>query len=83
MAGVEVKKQHYPMSRVHCGAKTRTGGSCCQPAMVNGRCRLHGGKSLSGVQHGRYKHGFYTQEFKEIRAEFRQDMKYMKELMLM
>jgi hypothetical protein len=28
-----------------CGAKTRAGGACRQPAMKNGRCRLHGGKS--------------------------------------
>ena len=28
-----------------CGAATRAGGACRQPAMANGRCRLHGGKS--------------------------------------
>jgi len=28
-----------------CGARTRAGGSCRQPGMPNGRCRLHGGKS--------------------------------------
>ncbi|MGH2669416.1 MAG: HGGxSTG domain-containing protein, partial [bacterium] len=28
-----------------CGAKTRAGYACRQPAMKNGRCRLHGGKS--------------------------------------
>jgi len=29
-----------------CGAKSkRTGKPCRQPAMLNGRCRLHGGKS--------------------------------------
>jgi hypothetical protein len=28
-----------------CGARTRAGGACRQPAMANGRCRLHGGKS--------------------------------------
>jgi hypothetical protein len=28
-----------------CGARTRAGGSCQQPAMPNGRCRLHGGMS--------------------------------------
>jgi len=28
-----------------CGAKTRVGCACRQPAMKNGRCRLHGGKS--------------------------------------
>jgi len=28
-----------------CGAKTRKGTPCQAPAMANGRCRLHGGKS--------------------------------------
>jgi hypothetical protein len=28
-----------------CGAFTRAGGACLQPAMGNGRCRLHGGLS--------------------------------------
>jgi hypothetical protein len=28
-----------------CGARTRAGCACRQPAMPNGRCRLHGGKS--------------------------------------
>jgi hypothetical protein len=28
-----------------CGAKTRAGCNCRQPAMANGRCRFHGGKS--------------------------------------
>ena len=54
----------YPIPRTFCGAKTRAGGRCKQPAMVNGRCRLHGGKSLSGKQHGRYKHGKFTREAK-------------------
>ncbi len=28
-----------------CGARTRCGGACRQPAMTNGRCRMHGGLS--------------------------------------
>jgi len=57
----------YLIPREFCGAKTRTGGRCKQPAMANGRCRLHGGKSLSGKQHGRYKHGHFTRAAKEER----------------
>ncbi|WP_319588063.1 HGGxSTG domain-containing protein [uncultured Desulfobulbus sp.] len=57
----------YPMPRAFCGAKTRSGGSCKQPSMQNGRCRLHGGKSLSGKAHGRYKHGQFTKIAKEER----------------
>jgi len=53
-----------------CGAKTRTGGSCRGPAMKNGHCRLHGGKSLAGAAHGMYKHGLYTKEAIQERKEF-------------
>jgi hypothetical protein len=31
--------------RLRCGARRRDGGSCRQPRMANGRCRMHGGKS--------------------------------------
>jgi len=30
--------------------------------MPNGRCRMHGGASLSGAAHGRYTHGNFTRE---------------------
>ena len=60
----------YPMPRIDCGAKTRAGGSCRQPAMKNGRCRLHGGKSKSGKEHGRYRHGGRTQETMAMRRQF-------------
>jgi hypothetical protein len=50
--------------------------------MKNGRCRLHGGKSLSGEAHGRYKHGGRTKEaieewrrFAELLSEARQVLK--------
>jgi hypothetical protein len=38
--------------------------------MKNGRCRLHGGKSLRGKAHGRYKHGQWTKEAIAWRKEF-------------
>lgn len=62
-----MENERYPMPRVFCCARTRSGGLCRQPAMKNGRCRLHGGKSLSGKAHGRYKHGRFTREAKEER----------------
>lgn len=34
-----------PNAAPRCGARTRSASSCRQPAMPNGRCRLHGGKS--------------------------------------
>lgn len=54
-----------------CGAKSkRTGQPCRQPAMKNGRCRLHGGRStgprtkegLSNSKRSNWKHGFYSAE---------------------
>ncbi len=48
-----------------CGAKTRQGRDCRSPAMKNGRCRMHGGKSRGapqGESHGLFKHGLYTKQ---------------------
>jgi len=64
---MEIK--HYPMPRTNCGAQTRAGGKCCQPAMKNGRCRLHGGKSLSGKAHGNYQHGDRSMEAMKDRRD--------------
>ena len=50
---------------LRCGAKTRQGSSCQSPAMKNGRCRMHGGKSRGaplGESHGLFKHGLYTKQ---------------------
>jgi hypothetical protein len=60
-----------------CGAKTRgaRGGRPCQsPAMSNGRCRMHGGRSGGplGERNGAYKHGRYTREAKEASKFFRE-----------
>lgn len=44
-----------------CGAQTRKGDPCQNKPMANGRCRMHGGKSLKGKQSGTYKHGLYSQ----------------------
>ena len=52
-----------------CGAKARTTGCPCRaPAMPNGRCRMHGGKStgprtpkgFADLAEARTKHGLYT-----------------------
>ena len=52
-----------------CGAKTRASTPCQQPAMKNGRCRLHGGKSTGpktsigkeNCRNARLIHGYYSQ----------------------
>jgi hypothetical protein len=60
-----------------CGTKTRAGGCCRQPAMKNGRCRMHGGLStgprtaegLARARQARWKHGFDSAEIRSLRRE--------------
>jgi hypothetical protein len=52
-----------------CGARLRgqtADRRCQQRAMHNGRCRLHGGKSLGGVASPRFKHGRHS-KFRPVR----------------
>ena len=54
-----------------CGARTRSGTPCQSPAMANGRCRMHGGKS-PGAPRGNsndLKHGLYSAEAISRRRE--------------
>ena len=63
-----------------CGAKTRAGSPCQGPAMPNGRCRLHGGKSPgapTGKANGNYRTGHWT---KEAVAERRQMARMIREM---
>jgi hypothetical protein len=58
-----------------CGAKTRGargGRPCRSPAMSNGRCRMHGGRSggPTGSRNGAYKHGRATKRAKEVSKYF-------------
>ena len=45
-----------------CRARTRRGSLCQSPAMPNGRCRMHGGKSPGASKGNKnaFKHGQYT-----------------------
>jgi hypothetical protein len=60
-----------------CGARTRGGGRCHQPAMKNGRCRMHGGLSTgprtpagrARCAAARRTHGFYAAETVALRRE--------------
>ena len=69
-----------------CGARRREGGSCQQPTMRNGRCRLHGGKStgprtpegLARSRRSNWKHGHYSAEAKAERAEARASLQELR-----
>jgi hypothetical protein len=60
-----------------CGARTRSGCACRQPAMKNGRCRLHGGKSTgprtadgrARARKAHLRHGLRTRYFTALRRE--------------
>ncbi|WP_281406864.1 HGGxSTG domain-containing protein [Methylobacterium sp. WL103] len=70
---------HGAFAADRCGAKRRDGGACQQPAMRNGRCRLHGGKSTGArtpggkakAQAGNLKHGRFSADAITERRELR------------
>lgn len=73
-----------------CGARTkRRTGPCRAPAMANGRCRMHGGKSTgprteTGLERSRQARlclGFHTQEMRERRAGARAAFRRMREIL--
>jgi hypothetical protein len=57
-----------PNTAPRCGARTRAGTPCRSPAMPNGRCRMHGGRStgprtiegLNRLRAATTKHGAYA-----------------------
>ncbi len=57
-----------PNTAPRCGAHTRPGNPCRSPAMPNGRCRMHGGRStgprtldgLNRLRAATTKHGAYA-----------------------
>jgi len=60
--------QGNPQDAPRCGAKTGKGTLCMGPAMRNGRCRMHGGKStgprtpegLERCRKANWRHGHYS-----------------------
>ena len=67
-----------------CGAKTRSGGSCRNPAMKNGRCRLHGGKSTGAPKGNKnaFKHGRYSREAIEARKLVHELIKMSRQMIM-
>lgn len=59
-----------------CGAKTRSGQTCRNRAMQNGRCRMHGGKSTgapmgnrNAATPGSIYSRYFTEEEKDLAAQ--------------
>ncbi len=72
-----------------CGARTRCGDACRQPAMPNRRCRMHGGLSTGPrTPEGRarcaracLKHGTYSAATRALMAEARAHLRRMRALL--
>jgi len=81
--------QGNPHNAPRCGAKTRMGTPCRGPAMKNGRCRMHGGKStgprtpegLARSRRANWKDGYYSKEAIEERRFIIQFMKNLDEFL--
>ena len=76
--GVARKSEEQPHALTHapgsrCGARTRRANSCRAPAMPNGRCRLHGGKSTGAPKGNKnaLKHGGHSASERARRALMR------------
>ena len=81
---------HLAHAAPRCGARRKRDGQPCQgPAMANGRCRVHGGKSTGprtpeGLERSRkaaWKHGHYSAEAKAARQKARQQSRLMRQIM--
>jgi hypothetical protein len=72
-----------------CGARRRDGGKCQAPAMPNGRCRMHGGRStgprsaegLERSRKARWRHGHYSAQAKGERREARVAVQLLRKLL--
>jgi hypothetical protein len=51
-----------------CGAKKRSGDPCQTQAMPNGRCRMHGGATPSGIALPQTTHGRYSKAYGGLAA---------------
>lgn len=75
-------------SAPRCHAKTRSGGKCKVPSMLNGRCRFHGGKStgprtpegLAKSQKANWKNGRYSSGCRQWRRNLYQLQKATAEM---
>lgn len=79
-----------PNTAPRCGANSkRTHQPCKQPAMANGRCRLHGGKSTGpktteGLERSRranWKHGLSSAKAKQEHQELQSLLQEVKHLL--
>ncbi|MFC4661731.1 phage terminase small subunit [Oceanobacillus aidingensis] len=75
--------QNEPHANNLCGAKTRSGEPCKNKAMANGRCRMHGGKSIGAPpaklkkNTNSKKHGLFAKYLPQETMEIMNDIESM------
>ena len=85
MVGTHKRNTGPMLASLRCGARTRRGTNCRAPA-VSGRkrCRMHGGSAGSGAPLGNknaVKHGAFTKEALQRRAETRELYREVRKLL--
>jgi hypothetical protein len=93
-SGGEVARRRQPMATFRHSDRLRQYlenalKSYCQPAMPNGRCRVHGGLStgprtpegLARSRRSNWKHGHYSKEARAARAEARVALRELRALL--
>ena len=58
-----------PRNNRLCGATTRRATPCKNPAMANGRCRMHGGLTPRGTDLPQFSHGRYSRSLPDRLVE--------------
>ncbi len=79
------KSDDQPHASRRCGAKTRKGTPCKNWAMTNGRCRMHGGKSIGAPKGNQnaFKHGIRSRSAIEQRKYLMGILRRSRELIKM
>jgi hypothetical protein len=87
--GILLSRLEQARAAPRCGAKgKRRGEPCKAPAMPNGRCRFHGGKStgprtpegLARSRKANWKHGRYSAEAIQNRREAAAAMRLLRRI---
>ena len=85
MEGTHKRNTISMLSSPRCGARTRSGAPCRSPAVAGKRrCRMHGGAKGSGAPLGNtnaLKHGAYTKQALQRRAEMREFIRDARKLL--
>src|SRR5437764_1407961 len=89
MSGIPHAKWLAMLRSRRCAAKRRDQQACQSPAMSNGRCRMHGGKStgprtpegLQAIRRANTRHGLRSAAFLAERKEAAASMRFIRQML--